>query len=99
MLPGVHCSGIKEVTGSVSKSGNLELGEEMVQYCYEPVQGDQVRRGIFECLSRKERGLVLVVSVHILPFFGGIFSNFQLFGVEGREYNESNIAGELCDQT
>ena len=43
MLPDVWCSGIKEVTGSVSKSGNLELGEEMVQYCYEPVQGDQVR--------------------------------------------------------
>ena len=42
-----RCSGIKEVTGSVSKSGNLELGEEMVQYCYEPVQGDQVRRGMF----------------------------------------------------
>ena len=34
------------MTGSVSKSGNLELGEEMVQYCYEPVQGDQVRRGV-----------------------------------------------------
>ena len=38
------------MTGSVSKSGNLELGEEMVQYCYEPVQGDQVR--IFPKFSR-----------------------------------------------
>ena len=46
----VWCSGIKDVTGSVSKSGNLELGEEMVQYCYEPVQGDQVR--IFPKFSR-----------------------------------------------
>ena len=34
----------------MSKSGNLELGEEMVQYCYEPVQGDQVR--IFPKFSR-----------------------------------------------
>ena len=34
---------IKEITAGLAQSGSLELGEEMVQYSYEAVQGDQVR--------------------------------------------------------
>ena len=34
--------GIREICCSVSKHGSMETAEQMVQYNYEPVQGDQV---------------------------------------------------------
>ena len=35
-------AGIKEICCSVSKHGSMTTSEQMVQYNYEPVQGDQV---------------------------------------------------------
>ena len=36
-------SAIKEITAGLAQSGSLDLGEQMVQYTYECVEGDQVR--------------------------------------------------------
>ena len=38
----VSLAAIKEITGGLALTGSLDLGEQMVQYTYEPVQGDQV---------------------------------------------------------
>ena len=37
------CAGIKEVCGAVLRHGSLATAEQMVQYTYEPVEGDKVR--------------------------------------------------------
>ena len=38
-------AGIKEICGAVLRHGSLDTQEQMVEYNYEPVQGDQVTRG------------------------------------------------------
>ena len=42
----MYSAGIKELCGTVLRHGSLETSEQMVQYNYEPVQGDQVICGI-----------------------------------------------------
>ena len=40
--PSVCLPGIREICSTVLRHGSLDTAEQMVEYNYEPVQGDQV---------------------------------------------------------